>query len=103
MKQRDVFFTGNSAGLIRYASQGIHNLSYINAIGAPNTAGMAGGAEPYCFGGQYPVLMAILDMTEHLVWQDIHGKIDGTPRRTFLALKTVLNFFAADLIDLSQQ
>ena len=47
--------------------------------------------------------MAILDMAEHLVWQDIHGEIQGASRRAFLALKTVLNFFSADLKNLRLQ
>ena len=103
MKERDFSFSGNSAGLIRYASQSIHNFSYINAIRAPDAACMAGSAEPNAFRGKNLFRVTILNVAEELVGQDIHGKIDGTPRRTFLALKTVLNFFAADLIDFRQQ
>jgi len=47
--------------------------------------------------------MAILDVPEYLVWQDIHRKIERTSGRTLLALKTVLNCFSADLINFRQQ
>jgi len=42
-------------------------------------------------------------MPEYLVWQDIHGEIQGASRRAFLALKTVLYFFSADLKNLRLQ
>ena len=47
--------------------------------------------------------MAILDMPEYLVRQDIHREIERTSGRTLLALKTVLNCLSADLIDFRQQ
>lgn len=47
--------------------------------------------------------MAVLDMAEHLVGEDVHRISDGTPRRTFLALKTSLNLFPAALNDFRQE
>ncbi len=47
--------------------------------------------------------MAVLDMTEHLVGKDIHRISDGTSRRTFLALETGLNGFAAGPNDFRQE
>ena len=38
--------------------------------------------------------MAVLDMSEHLIGEDIHRISDGTSRRTFLALETSLYGFA---------
>ena len=49
MEQGDIFFSGNSARSMCDASQGIHHLGDINAVGAPGAAGMAGSAEPYGF------------------------------------------------------
>ena len=47
--------------------------------------------------------MAVLDMTEHLIGKDIHRISDRTSCRTFLALKTGANFFAAGLNDFRQE
>ena len=47
--------------------------------------------------------MAVLDMTEHLIGEDIHCISDGTSRRTFLALETGLYGFTTGLIDLRQE
>jgi hypothetical protein len=47
--------------------------------------------------------MAILDVAEQLVGQDIHREIQGAPCRTLLALKTVLDFFSADPKNLGLQ
>jgi hypothetical protein len=47
--------------------------------------------------------MAILDMAENLIGEDVHGKVEGASCRAFLALKTVLNFFAADFEYFRQQ
>jgi len=90
VKQGNVFFSGNGTGAGGDASQGVHNLCDINAVGTPDTAGMAGSAEPYTICGQYFIPMAILDMAEQLVWQDIHGEIERTSSRALLTLKTVL-------------
>jgi hypothetical protein len=97
VKQRDIFVSGDRAGFIGYASQSIHYLGDIDAVGASNTAGVAGSAEPDAVCGQHLVAMSILDMAEELVGQDIHGKIQRASRRALLALKTILYFFSADL------
>jgi len=47
--------------------------------------------------------MAILNMAKKLVGQDIHSEIQRASCRAFLALKTVLYFFPADLKDLRLQ
>ena len=47
--------------------------------------------------------MAVLDAAEHLVWENVHRISDGTPCRTFLALKTGLNLFPAGLNDFRQE
>jgi len=47
--------------------------------------------------------MAVLDMAEHLVREDIHRISDGTSRRTFLALETGLNLFPAGLNHFRQE
>ena len=100
----EMFFSPETApDLADMLLKRVHNLSYINAIGAPGAAGMAGSAEPYGFRGQHLFPVAILDMAEHLVGQDIHGEIQGTSGRTLLALITVLYRFSALLNDFRQQ
>ena len=47
--------------------------------------------------------MVVLNMAEYLIGEDIHRIGDGTSRRTFLALKTGLNFFTAGLNDFRQE
>ena len=47
--------------------------------------------------------MAVLDMAEHLVGQDIHRISDGTSCRALLALKTGLNLFSTGLNDFRQE
>ncbi len=47
--------------------------------------------------------MAVLDMAEHLIGKNIHGIGDGTSCRTFLALKTGADFFAAGLSHFRQE
>ena len=103
MEHRNILLSRNEAGTDGYASQCIHNLGYIYLVGAPSAAGVAGSAEPYGLRCKNLVTMAILDMPEHLVGKDVHGEIDGTSCRTFLALVAVLNFLSAFLKDLRQQ
>ena len=44
--------------------------------------------------------MSVLNMPKHLIGEDVHGKIERTSRRAFLALEAVLNFLAAVMKDL---
>ena len=47
--------------------------------------------------------MAVLDVAEHLIGENIHGVGDGASRRTFLALETGLDLFTAGLIHFRQE
>ena len=47
--------------------------------------------------------MAILDMAEHLIGEDIHRIGDGTSCRTFLTLEASLDGFTTGLIDFGQE
>ena len=47
--------------------------------------------------------MAVLDMAEHLVGEDIHRVGDRASRRTFLALKTGLYGFTTGLDNFRQE
>ena len=47
--------------------------------------------------------MAVLEVAEHLIGENIHRVGDGTSRGTLLALKTGLNVFAGGLSHLRKE
>jgi hypothetical protein len=103
MEHGDVFLSGDGARSSGDAPQSIHNLCDINAVGAPGAAGMTGSAQPYGLRGKHLIPMAVLQVPEHLVGQDIHREVQRAPGRTLLALITVLNFLSALLNNFRQQ
>jgi len=49
MKDRNIFLPRFDSGSNGNLPQGVHDLGNIDVIGASHTAGIAGGADPYCF------------------------------------------------------
>jgi hypothetical protein len=97
MENRNILLTGFDLGVKDESSQGIHDLGDIDVIRASNTTGITGGADPNRLRRENLFSMVVLDMTENLIGEDIHGISDRTPCRTLLALVTGLDFFTAYL------
>ena len=99
----NILFPRFDPGVKGEASQGIHDLGDIDIVWASNTTSIAGSTDPDRLRSENLFSMPVLNMTEHLIGEDIHRISDGTSRRTFLALKTGLDFFPAGLNDFKQE
>lgn len=99
VKDRDILFSRLDPGADRNVSQRIHDLGDIDVIGTSDAAGVTGGADPDRFRPKNFLPVIVLDMAEDLVGKEIHGISHRASCRTLLALITILNGFAARLMD----
>jgi len=103
MKNGNILLSRFDPRAKRQVSQDIHDFGDIDVIWASNAAGIAGGADPDGLRREDPLSVAVLDMAEHLIGENIHRFDNRTSRRTLLTLKTGLNFFAAGLSNFIQE
>jgi len=83
--------------------QRVHDMGNIDVIWTSDAASIAGGANPDGLGREDLLPVAVLDMTEDLIGQNVHGIGDGAPCRTLLALITGLELLAAGMNDFRQK
>jgi hypothetical protein len=72
MEDRDIFFSRLASGANGQMPQRVHDLRNVDIVRTSDAAGIAGSADPDRFGTKNPFAMAILDMSEDLIWKKIH-------------------------------
>jgi hypothetical protein len=72
MEDGDIFFSRLATGTKGQMPQCVHDLRNVDIVRASDAAGIAGSADPDRPGTKNPLAMAILDMSEDLVWKKIH-------------------------------
>ena len=88
MENRNRLLAGADPRTKRNVPQTVHDMGKIDVIGTPDAAGMAGSAYPYALTTQHLLSLPVLDLTDHLIGENIHRRDNGTSRRTLLALVT---------------
>lgn len=86
MEKGDIFFSSLASGANGQMPQRVHDLCNVDIVWTSNAAGITGGADPDRLGTKNPVAMAILDMSEDLIWKKIHRIYHRTACRALLAL-----------------
>jgi hypothetical protein len=66
--------------------QCVHDLGNVDIVWTSNAAGIAGSADPDRLGTKNPFVMAILNMSENLIWKEIHRIRHRAAGRALLAL-----------------
>src|SRR4030042_6102908 len=83
--------------------QGVHDLGNIDVVRTPDTACVAGCANPDRLRTEDPFPVAILDMAKDLIGKKVHGIGNRAPGRALLTLVTGLERFTAGLNDLREK
>jgi hypothetical protein len=86
MENGDIFFSRLASGPNGQMPQRVHDLCNVDIVWTSNAAGVARGADPDRLRTKNPLAMAILDMSEDLIWKKIHRIRNRTACGAFLAL-----------------
>jgi hypothetical protein len=103
VEKGDVLLPRFDSGTNGQVPQGIHDLGDIDIVWTSNTASVAGGADPDGLRRKHPFPMVVLDMTEDLIGEDIHGISHRASGGTLLALIAGLKFFPTVLNDFPEE
>ncbi len=83
--------TGGNVLFERLMTDRVQKSRYVDTVGAPRTAGMAGQAEPDAPGAYDPVYVPQNRKAYHLMRKKIHLRGYRATRGTFAALITLVN------------
>jgi len=92
MKGRNILFGGFNTFPLRYLPQGVHNMGYINSIGASCGTSFARSAHPNSVAIKDFVFQSEMNRTDEFMGNDVHSKRERAPIGAFLALKASGDF-----------